>query len=110
MSTCGADDSALYVISEIGANPVTWFWALAFFWPMPLFLLRRRLVRDSLETLLFSAEPLLLFGSLYAVSIFAAIGRPSIGCFTGWTAVALHAYAWLSEARARRREGQLRAA
>ena len=103
MSTCGADGSAQYVLSEIEANPLTWFWAVAFLWPVPLFLLRRRLARGSLGKFLFSAEPLLLFGSLYAVSIFTAIGVPSIGCYTGWIAITLHGFVWVSEARARRR-------
>jgi hypothetical protein len=101
MSSCVADGSAQYVLSEVEGNPITWFWALAFLWPLPLLLLRRHVARGTIESLLFFAEPPLIFGSLYAVTIFAVFGQPSFGCYSGWGALAATGYAWYVEARAR---------
>ena len=97
MGSCG--DTPQYIVREVNLNPLTWPWVLAFLWPIPVWQFRRSTSSDRIRALLFFFELPALFGSLYAVSSFSILTRPLIGCYVGWSALALHAFAWAAEAR-----------
>ena len=83
-----------YTPGEVGF----WVVLLAFTWPIPILILRRREM-TRLSRWLWWAEPVCAIAAGWLIWAIATLGRPAIGTYLALGATGILVLAWLAEAR-----------